>query len=376
MPKAFPQNPELDGRGPSSGHSRLAPITFRGPYGNSAYAHPYPDPSLATNPNPNMNRMSEYQNPLPSANSWASDSRADSYTSTDPPLSALLPPRWPNHHTSNSVPSPPHSQNDYQRPGSVSAALAHLELTLHHHVDSVSGSLSRLITDKHDRVMDQTIRRLENLEELISRELRSLRGEVKDIKKQVSNLKEGLKDTSRSNDGTKDLLKGLEGKFEALEKHVQEHGCKCQHVVAEQSLSEPESDRQRRNKSHRRTESAHGALGQGEQREQYRSSASRSSNSGRQSGNSSRRHRSNTLSGQPGSGASDEKREYFTELGQARGPVPDIKDHPAYAGVHQGTGQVYGHDQSRMPTVLNGLPYENPSLSDGRWYQQAYGHHR
>lgn len=251
-------------------------------------------------------------------------------------------------------------------------------MTLHHHIDSSSGSLSRLITDKHDRAMDQMLRRLENLEETVGKVFRNLRGEIKDIRKDVGSLDRDLKNVVKGNEQTTKLIEGLDGKVQALKSHVQEHGCRCQLSATENSTSEADSDRQRREKTHRRTESAHGALGHNEDRKKHQRGASRPTISARESENSTRgqRSRSNTLSGQPSSKVSDERRrEYFAELGTVKGPVPDLREHPAYAGVQQDQARGYGQDQNGMG---NGSPHENPSpsLSDGRWYQQAYGQKR
>lgn len=376
MPNGLPPSNGIDGNDPSDNRGMpLMPNELVNGYGNSKHTdfHPFASFEANKNQNPNTDRSSEIYRPLPSANSWVS---GNSFTSTNAPLSALLPPSWPNHHSSNSVPSPPHNQHDYQRPGSMSAAMARLELTLHHHIDSTAGSLSRLITDKHDRIMDQTIRRLENLEETVSKGFRHLKADFKDIRKDIDDLKEEFKDVVKGSDSVQELFKGMDGKLKALEKSVEGHSCNCQLAVAERSPSEPASEPQQEAASHRRTESAHGALGHGEQRQQYRSGASRSSTSARQSGNSNRVHRSNTVNKQLGNRMSDEtdtRREYFAELGAARGPMPDLRDHPAYSGMQQDQSQIYGHDQHSIPSVLHGLPYEPPSLSDGRWYQQAYG---
>ena len=325
-----------------------------------------------TNSNPNTGGSLDYHHPLPSANSWAS---GNSFKANNAPLSALLPRNWPNHHN-NSVPSPPHNQHDYQRPGSMSAAMARLELTLHHHIDSTAGSLSRLITDKHDRIMDQTIRRLDNIEEVVSKGFRNIKNDLKDIKRDIGSLKGELKDVAASSEISQDIFKRLDAKLEALEKSVEEHSCKCQLVATEPSPHMSDRERQKGAASHRRTESAHGALGQGEHRRQYQSGASCSANSARHSANSNRAHRSNTSKSQPSNGMSEEmdsRREYFAELGAARGPKPDLRDHPAFSGMQQAQGQMYHHDQNEMPSILNDLPYEPPSLSNGRWYQQAYG---
>ena len=251
--------------------------------------------------------------------------------------------------------------------------MARLELTLHHHIDSTAGTLSRLITDKHDGVMDQSIRRLENLEETVSRGFRTLKADLKDVKKDIGILKGEFQDVVTRSDKVQETFGGLNGKLEALEKAFEEHGCKCQLAVAERSPGEPESELQKLATSHRRTESAHGALGQGEQCQQHRSGASRSSTSARHSGNSNRTHYSDKANSQLGDSMSDERdarRAYFAELGAARGPKPDLKDHPAISGMQQRHGRIYGHDQHTMSPIL---PYEHPSLTDGRWYQQAYG---
>ena len=379
MPNGLPPNNEanrvglIDNRG-----MHVMPNKFVNDFGNSNYTDIPPETSFSanTNPNPNTDHSLDYHHPLPSANSWVS---GNSFTSNNAPLSAILPRSWPNHHINNSVPSPPHNQIDYQRPGSMSAAMARLELTLHHHIDSTAGSLSRLITDKHDRLMDQTIRRLENIEETVSKGFRNLKADLKDIKKDVGALKGESKDVVESSGRVQEILRELDGKLEALAKGVEEHGCKCQVAATKRSPRMPESERQQKVVSHRRTESAHGALDQGEQRQQYQSGGSHSSNSARHSANSNRVNRSNTLKTQPGNQMSDEmdtRREYFAELGAARGPMPDLRDHPAYSGMQQAPGQKHSHDQDAMPSVLNGLPYEHPSLSDGRWYQQAYGQNR
>ncbi|KAL2047027.1 hypothetical protein N7G274_001045 [Stereocaulon virgatum] len=376
MPKGTAPTPETHSR---NQYQSLASDTLGDNYGSPSHAHP-PPASISLNElgsNPSSNRLPKYQHSFTSANSWASESRGDSLTTTNPPLSALLPPRWPHHDSMNSVPSPPQNQYDFQRSGSVPAALAQIELTVHHHLDTAFMSLSRLITDKHDRMVDQTIRRLEDLEDATSKGLRAINGEVQGMKKDVGNLRGDLKDAISGNDGAKELIKGLEDKLQALDKHIEEHARNYEHSPREQSASEPDFDRHPRASSHRRAESANGAFGQEEQRQKYGSGVSHSSNSARQSGTSSRCHRSNTISSQICNAVSDERsarREYFAELGAARGAVPDIRNHPAYAGISQGQGIDNG--QIAVTATPNGPSLRNPSLGVGEWYQRAYGQHR
>lgn len=242
-----------------------------------------------------------------------------------------------------------------------------------------------MIVDKHDRMMDQTIRRLENLEDLISKDFRELNSEVVDLKKHITNLQGDVNEVKKRENRTVELIKGTDVKLQSLVKHVEENSCKCQQRTAEHSASESGNDRRHRSEatsytSHRRTESAHPTVGQSESSQDHRSGASRTSNSVRLSGASSRRDRSNTMnSQQPAGKMSDERsnrKEFFAELSTARGPVPDIRDHPAFADRQH--PQAYGYSglgHNVVPMVLNGLPYENPNLSDGKWYQQAYGQH-
>ena len=279
----------------------------------------------------------------------------------------------------NAVPSPPANQHDFQRAGSVSVALTQIELTVHHHIDTAFGSLSRLIIDKHDRMMDQTLHQLESLEDVVSKGLRVVKGEIKDLKKDFGKLQGRIVDESKSSDQIIGLVRRLEGKLDAFQALVEEHASEVKHTIIEQSTINLELDRQQRFTSHRRTESAHGALGQGEQRQQYQSGASGSSNSAGQSEPSSRRNRSNTTGSQSAGRASDERstgREMYSDLGGPMGAPPDLRDHPAFAGTHKGQNQALQHSQTGLPNSLHSLPFDTPSLSDGRWYQQAYGQGR
>lgn len=245
-----------------------------------------------------------------------------------------------------------------------------------------------MINDRHDRMMDQTIRRLEHLEDILNKGFKELKNEAGDLKKRVSNLQGDVNEVKKRENRIIELIKGMDGIVQNLEKQIGENSCKCQQSAAEQSASEAESDHRHRSEatsytSHRRSESAHPTGGQSEPNQHCRSGASRTFNGARVSGASSTRDRSNTVNSQqqPTSRMSAEKsnnKEYFAELGAARGPLPDIRDHPAFADRQQEHGQAFGYgglSQNGMPIALTGLPYETPSLSDGRWYQQAYGQH-
>ncbi|KAL6717108.1 hypothetical protein ACLMJK_005023 [Lecanora helva] len=349
--------------------------------------HLGPGQEMAQGAQYSANRFSSYQSQTPSGNSWASNNvYGNPVTASNGLPPAFHPSHWQHYRNTNSVPSPPQNQQDFQRAGSLTAALAQIDLTLHHHIDTTFNSLSRLITDKHDRVIDQTIRRLESLEEALSKGFRNMRNDIRDIRKSVGNLQTDCKDIKTQQYGNNDLVRTLNAKLQALEKQIEEHVCKNHYSPALQSGSELESDRANRSRplsrvSQRRPESVHSTVGHAETGQQDRGGVGHATNSTRAKGISSRRDRSNTINSQPSSSRiSDERsnrREYFAELGAARGPVPDIRDHPAFANSQQGQDQGYGYRQSQnsISTASGGLPYNNPSLSNGGWYQQAYGQH-
>ena len=259
-------------------------------------------------------------------------------------------------------------------------------------MDSSFGSLSRLVSDKHDRMMDQTIRRLDKLEELLTKGLGSLKGEVREIRRAIDNVQGDVKDTRGElraahvdvkdirvvRDVLVEFTEMVNGKLEGLEKIMEEHAIKHEYSNAEQSVGNSETDHRYRSEgtsqsSQRRTESAHPTFGQGEIRQQERSQVN---------ANGGRRNRSYTANSQrPSSTVSDERsnrRGYYIEMEAARGPAPDLRDHPAYAGSQraQGEGLGHGHGPNAMSDVLSRLPFKVPSLTDGKWYEKAYGQHR
>ena len=322
-------------------------------------------------------RLSVYPPSTSSVNSWAPNSQGvlgNSFAATEPQTPADKRPQYPNQNAINAAPTPPRSHPEFQPSKPMPASLSQLELALHHHIESCFGSLSRLVTDKHDRIMDQIIRRLENLEEIIGKGQKSGKGDIRDMKKDIGILKVDVKDVLKGSNEVKNLIKALDHKIGTLEKTVKEDGSKCQHVTADVNRNEPEKPAvQQRLPVHRRTESAH-APGNPEQLQRYQSGTSHSSSPRHQSGNSSKGRRSNTLSGEGRSSAGgSSRREYFAELGAARSPVPDLREHPAYSSGQQGYGQA--SDSNDMPGGMGGSDaalFQAPSFSEG-WYQRVYG---
>ena len=356
---------------PSQESHATTPSVFRDDYTNASF-------DSSGLPSGHNGGLIDRQLPFPddrrshlgSANSWAQE---NSYPSDNGPVSALLPQGWP--HRLNSVPSPPHSQRDYDRPGSLAAGLSQLDMTIHHHIDTAFGQLSRLVTDKHDRVLDQVLRRVDNLEDVIGRNLKNVKSEIKGMNHEMGRMKLAINSFSKGNEDVKELMQSLNKQLGSLETQVNESQRLCQQVVTTQTTCSSESERQPRSLAHRRTESAHGAFSTSQDRRSQPNGGSRAASKMRTSKASNRSHRSNTVSSQPTNGANEErgaKREYHPDTGAVRGSVPDIRDHPAYAGIPQPATQMY--DQNGIPIGLAyGVPYGTQQFGDGGWYHQAYG---
>ena len=225
--------------------------------------------------------------------------------------------------------------------------------------------------------MDQVLRRLEDLENIVGKGFKTSRNDVKDFKDDFKTLRDDLKNIIYDDERVTGMIERLESKLHSLNSSIGERICRCQVPTAGCSIIDHEGDRLHQT-SHRRTESAHGALGQSEKRKPHARGASRPTNATRLSltNSNGNRSRTNTLSGQPTDRLSEEhRREYFAELGLMKGLEPDLREHPAYAGMHQDDARDHAPTQKG---VQNLSPFEgtSPSLSDGRWYQQAYGQHR
>ena len=316
-------------------------------------------------------RPIEVRPPLGSANSWAQET---SSTSENGAGSARRPSYWP--HRLNPVPSPPHSQRDYDRPGSVAAGLSQLDITIHHHIDTAFASLSRLITDKHDRVMDQMLRRVDNIEDTLSKNNKNLKSEVKTLSSEVGRIKLAMSSLSNCNENVKTLMQNFQDKFELFEKRLGEIQGLCQQLITAQAITDSGSGRRTQASGHHRAESAHGSLGISRDHQQQRSGESRAASRVRTSKGSSRSHRSNTVSSQPASQINDSqgvRREYYTEARAGRSLAPDLRNHPAYAGIPQPATHMYDQHGVPIEIAYSGAPYSMQNLGDGGWYQQAYG---
>ena len=261
------------------------------------------------------------------------------------------------------------------------------------------------MSDKNDRVMDEMIRRFEALEERVEKGLKQ------HVAEKVVNLRKDIKVLTQSVDGVaavaneaKEMVKGVEDGLKNLEKTVEKNGCKCEHDVPSGNASGHNQVGYQRgaigsgagteNRGMENTQQSYGQQQAHYQQQQQHggtttisqapSTGRQSNNSGRRQSNTSGGRRSNTTSvpddgGRP-SGERSGRRAYFTQMGRAIGPEPDLRAHPAFAGAGAGIpsqDQVWPHAYGQNEAGLGGgngeVVYHVPPYSGGLWYQQAYG---
>lgn len=238
-----------------------------------------------------------------------------------------------------------------------------MEMNLHHHIDSCFNTLFKMTTENTDKVMDQVVRRLEDMQDTFQKALKTVKGDIREVKRDVGHAMADIQKMRQDLEGNNKVMRAREEKLSELELKLEDVGWRCQQLAltVEFARNEPRFQTPRQmspQKSPRRSPERRSGIDNGAsvcngQRQQIRSGATRSSDGTRQSANSSQGRQSDSAGKNAARRISDERsarREYFAELGAARGPMPDLRDHPAFAAPLQ----------------------DSPSYSD-TWYQRAYG---
>lgn len=304
-------------------------------------------------------------------NLWMHSSQGNSYASSNMPSAINIPQPTAFHSRVNAVPPPPGSYPGFQPSVHASAGIRRMERNLHHHLDHCFGSLSRLMTEKFDKITDQVMKQLENSEEKVDKALKGVKGEMRDLKKDVSSRHRDIKEMAKTANSIREQVSGVDAavkevdsKIDALEKKTDEERV----IERERVVRQPDEF------PRRRTESAHATL----DHEQRRPRPSNSPNELRQ-GRQASRGRQNTMDDTGGSGARRHagrsiRREHFTQVGLMRGEPPDLSQHPAYR-QEQGHSPQDSEDARRLATGFqaNGFTSYQSSSQHGGWYRQAYG---
>lgn len=283
-------------------------------------------------------------------------------------VSALLPPYWP-YHSTNSVPSPPQTYETYERPGSLSAGLSHLDLTIHHHIDTALTSIKDHVTVRSDRVLDLMLRRFEGFEDAFKGSLRSIEAEMKNIRKEVLETKTEMGDLHAQNDSIKERIHGISEQMTILQNTIEDRQLPGQDAIA--SINDSES----RPSTRGRAGSTPGVWPQSNEFQPSQNRLHRVSSKVRTRKGTEKTHRSTASKDEPAKGARESRHLRYEAFDVPRDPAPDIRKHPAYAGIPQ--SYQLSVDQNGSP--INGLEYaagltqENQPFGDNGWYQQAYG---
>ena len=314
------------------------------------------------------------QRPRPGlANSWANSTSNDSsMASRGDPLSALLPPYWP-HHTTNSVPSPPQSQQDYQRQGDLAASLSQLDLTIHHHLDSAFGSLARLIADKHDRLLDHVLRRLDDVDDRLEKAFKGTRGEIRDVSNELACVKGALNNFNQNHEDVKEAMQGIEAKIGALR------------IFHDQNMGDPRlsvsvptggNNADEGQPQQPRTDTDDGAVGADKKGSPFKRRHSRKTSKARSNKTSQQSQPPQAKGSQPANAINEAvaaAQAYPPAFGVHRGPAPDIRGHPAYSGPFTAAPQMYEQHGVPIAKFAERPSYPSQRIDSGNWYQKAYG---
>lgn len=311
---------------------------------------------------------------------------------------------------------PPYHQFGLQPPP-LQAGLAHMEMTIHHHIENCFAGLTRLVTDKHDRTVNQVVLRLESLEERLERrskkteaDLEEMKGDLEELKKEItSRYEESSQECLKGFNSVRELVRGVDYKMGSLEKKVDECSCTSRYQCANGELSGSRAEfdlsprRPNQSPKHRRTESAQATFPAqessplrfplGSHATSGTKKQSRSSGDGKSDYSSSQGRHSNSTStsARSSNDRSVSRREFFADLVATRGqqpPPPDLSQHPAYNQSQSSSGcgrpltpipslpsPPYWSSQnskggpSKCPTTI--LSHK-PSTRHLDWYQKAF----
>ena len=294
---------------------------------------------------------------------WNADSRGNSFISSPLHPSLIVAPLFAGQDRINAVPAPPASSHpDYQPMRPTPADLAQLELKIHHHMNSSFSSLTKLVNDKTDRMLDQLVRRLESLENKFEKDIKHAESQVTEVKAECTKLSEENKAVLNELDMMRNRVRGLDLKLELISGQIEEN--QCGGHCRQGSLGGSES----RNR---------GCAEAGPRRSQDGiapgSPGSNQQSQAQTSLHCSQGHRSSPL----GTGRSvGSNKSVLAQTEGINSHPPDLKDHPAFTigpSSHHLTFSETTSEESGS-VVKNMLPlFQTPSFRDGGWYQQAYG---
>lgn len=291
------------------------------------------------------------------------DSHGNSFTSPSLHPSLIVAPLFASQDRINAVPPPPASSHpDYRPMRPTPADLAQLELNLHHHIDSGFSSLTKLLSDKTDRMLDQLIRQLENLENKVEKDIKNMESQVTELKAEHANLSQENKAILKEVVMMKDSVRGLDLKLELISGGIEEIRSRDHYRQSTPSGSESQDPDLAQTVARRSQEPI-----------AHESQGSDQAGQAQISFHGSQGNRSGLVSA--GRSVMSNQSVLAQTEGTNRQP-PDLKDHPAFASAQSGHSLTFnGIAIEESGSVVKGmLPlFQTPSFRDGGWYKQAYG---
>jgi hypothetical protein len=303
---------------------------------------------------------------------WNGGTRGNSFASSSlSPSNLIVAPLFAGQERSNAVPPPPvRSHPNYQQTTQMPADLAHLELNLHHHIDSGVSCLTRVLTDKTDRILDQLVRRLEALEDKFEKGTNDLENKVREVRKECVIFSQDNKAILKELEGMRNSMKGLDLKAEFVRGKIEESPCLDCCCQGKPASSEPQNpDLQQAAPKHPfQTKTVLESSGHNQQRKAPASDTTTHRTQGTQG------HRSSQTSSGRAERSSNEF--FLAQINGADRQPPDLKDHPAYTGGQSDHPLIFSETPSDdSGTAVTNTPplFHTPSFRDGGWYKQAYG---
>ena len=307
----------------------------------------------------------------PSAHSMATlnpYSGGNSFTSESMPPEMAVPPLFAGKNRNNAVPPPPaQSFPEFRSSAPMPIELAELELKLHHHIASSSVGLSKLVTDKSDRGVDQLMRRLDSMDvdskagfkemrqefAILMKVSMDLWKEVVDLRKKVGELSEAHKEVSKSSDGLEKPMTEIQLRMRKLEDHIQWNAAGKVESMTHQQDQNVYGQNQSK-------------LGAGANKDRVVQPQSYISNPsygdptkispGGEQNQTRARGTELEIRGIP-----SPKKVHFIEQNLSSRQAPDIRDHPAYQSSHNAYSSQYGQDTKSTLPGKRAIPVHQPS---------------
>lgn len=239
-------------------------------------------------------------------------------------------------------------------------------MTIHHHLDTGFKSMRDHVIMKSDKVLDLVLRRLDGLDDVINKSFKTTRAEVKDVYGEVLTLKAEMSRLHAQNELITGHVNDISERLIEVERMLAAKPRVIQDATGIQSESES------RPSTRDRAGSATGTLSSSEPPRRH---SSRAASKVRSSRASHKSQKSIMSVSQPSNGVIDKRHDHYAAFITPREPAPDLRRHPAYAGIPQPNQPTVDQNGNAISSIsfTGSQSQEAEVFGDNGWYQQAYG---